>query len=281
MTVGDPRPARRRRRPRRTDRRIVNARHARTTRRRSTEMRWADATYPGRGAVPRRARRRRRSGRRRSGGSTCTRRSSTPTCGHRSTSLPDARRHGHRGAAAGRRLEATRATPASAASSMPACGRPARRHRVPRPSRLRRARAGQDASASTWPASPRRAVDRPPASADHDARRAARPRRGRPRRRPRDASTTSRAATSRWRPATSPSSGPATSTDRASRPRRSSIALDDASGDVVGLRQPHMRPRVASGRLARHDRGPPGVARTRARDGPQAGDHRAGRSRTA
>ena len=109
-----------------------------------------------------------------------------------------------------------------------------------------------------------------------DARRATRPRRRAStpsRSRP---SPTSRAATSRWPPATSRSSGPATSTAPSIPKDAFFVAVDDGERPRRRLRQPADAAGLDDRRLARHDRGPPRLARPGHRPRAQARDDRLG-----
>ena len=56
------------------------------------------------------------------------------------------------------------------------------------------------------------------------------------------------------------------------------VAVDDATGDAVGYASLMFVPGSTTRRLARHDRGAPGVAGPGPGDDPQAGDDRAGPS---
>ena len=214
--------------------RIVNAGQPRRSRHRSTEMRWADGTYPGgpRAAWP--SSRANRSGRRRSAGSTCTRPSSTRYWGTIDV-LPGARRRGIGSALLVAISDVARDAGKVVAPRARERGT-ARGHRVPRAPRLHRVRTGHVPSPRPVRAD---AADGPAIrrGRDHDAGGAARPRARRPRGRPRDLRRHPRRR-NRWRRATWPSSALATSTARRSRHGGFAIAVDDADRPGRGLRQP-------------------------------------------
>ena len=124
---------------------------------------------------------------------------------------------------------------------------PRRGASLPRRARLRRGRA--DEGGPPGPGRRRGAAGRATRRhLAHDARRAARPPAGRPPRRRRGVSRTSRPAASRCTPARSTSSSPATWTGPTCRARASSSPWTTATGEVGGLRQPD----PAGGQ--RHDR---------------------------
>ncbi len=200
---------------------------------------------PGRDPLPGRGRRRGRGGRLGRPDLHAPARVRRPV-GARSTSWPGARRQGIGGA-----LLAAISDRARAAGKTDAP-----RSRPPRPDPRCRSTSwrtaasastsGPRSSASTWPAWPARGRPARRGRPD-DAGRAARPRRGRPRGRARGVRRHPRRRRADPRPATSPSSGSATSTGRTSRTSAFMIAVERRPAASIGYASLHPAARAPPG----------------------------------